>query len=314
MKYPDGLLVTADEVNRLPLNKVVILTTGSQGEPLSALSRIAHDSHKQIKVTAGDTVIISATPIPGNERSVANTINALSVRGAEVIYGRDAGVHVSGHACQEEQKLMINLCQPKFFVPIHGEYRMLVKHAELASQCGIPEENSFVIENGEVLSLTKDTCEKTGRVPAGIVLIDSSRAWEIDEQILAERREIAKDGLVTITLTLSADHKKLYSFDCTHKGLILLDNVKSDKISSQIEEAVKSLLATYAKLPKEERLPCQAYIYRAIKDFLAEKYRIEPFTQVVFHELPQKKLPSSSQEEGSIGGGLGKEEIQCPAD
>ena len=314
MKYPDGLLVTADEVTRLPAKQVVILTTGSQGEPLSALSRIANDTHKQIKVTAGDTVIISATPIPGNERSVANTINALSVRGADVIYGRDAGVHVSGHACQEEQKLMINLCQPKFFVPVHGEYRMLVKHAELATQCGVPEENTFVLENGDVLSLTKETCEKTGRVPAGIVLIDSSRAWEIDEQILAERREIARDGLVTVTLTVSSDHTKLYSFDCTHKGLILLDNIKSDRISPELEEVVKGLLSQYAKLPREERLPCQAYLYRAIKDFIVEKYRIEPFTQVVFHEIPQKILPSSSQEEGSIGGGLGKEEIQCPAD
>jgi len=314
MKYPDGLLVTADGVNNLAPDKVVILTTGSQGEPLSALSRIANNEHKQIKIRPGDTVVISSTPIPGNERSVANTINALSVRGAEVIYGRDAGVHVSGHGCQEEQKLMINLCRPKFFVPIHGEYRMLVKHTELAVECGIPEENTFVMENGEVLSLTAETGIKDGRVPAGIILIDSSRAWEINEQIIAERRDIARDGLVTIALTLSEDYSQIYSFDCNQKGLILLDNTKAEKITSQLESLVKSLLNKYKNRPSNQKSSCQVYLQAAIREFLTEKYKIEPFTQIVIHRLGQKKLPSSNEEEGSIGGGLGKEEIQCQAD
>src|SRR5262249_16084116 len=153
-------------------------------------TRIANDEHKQIKILKGDTVIISATPIPGNERSVANTINALFLRGADVIYGRDAGVHVSGHACREEQKLMINICQPKFFMPIHGEYRMLVRHAELAAECGVAPENCFVMENGEVLELFKDRGQKAGRIKSGIVLIDSSRAWEIDESLVEERRHL----------------------------------------------------------------------------------------------------------------------------
>ena len=300
MKYPDGLLVTADEVNNIAPDKVVILTTGSQGEPMSALSRIANNEHKQIKIKTGDTVVISSTPIPGNERSVANIINTLSVRGAEVIYGRDAGVHVSGHGCQEEQKLMINLCRPKFFVPIHGEYRMLVKHTELAVQCGIAKENTFVMENGEVLNLTADSATKDGRVPAGIILVDSSRAWEINEQIIGERRDIARDGLVTITIATNEDHSQIYSFDCNQKGLILLDNTKAEKISAQLEGLVKSLLNKYRSRPSNQKITCQAYLQAAIREFLAEKYTIEPYTQVVIHQLGQKKLPSSNEEEGSL--------------
>jgi len=313
MKYPDGLLVTADEVNSLPPQKVVILTTGSQGEPLSALSRIANNEHKQIKISPGDTVVISSTPIPGNERSVANTINALSIRGADVIYGRDAGVHVSGHGCQEEQKLMINLCRPKFFVPIHGEYRMLVKHTELAVQCGIPKENTFVMENGEVFRLTADSGAKDGRVPSGIILVDSSRAWEINEQIIAERRDIARDGLVTLTLSVSGDYSQIYSFSCNQKGLILLDNTAAEQVSNQLEVVVKSLLNKYRSRPSNQKVSCQVYLQAAVREFLAEKHKIEPLTQVVIHILDQKELPSSG-EEGSIGGGLGKEEIQCKAD
>jgi len=322
MKYPDGLLVDVDEVKNLPDDKIVILTTGSQGEPLSALNRIANDGHKHIKVKPGDTVIFSATPIPGNERSVANTINALSIRGANVIYGKDAGVHVSGHACQEEQKLMINICKPKFFVPIHGEYRMLVKHADLANQCGVPSENTFVMANGDVLALTKNSVTQKERVPAGIVLIDSSRAWEIDETILAERREIVKDGAITITITAGANMSKLLSFDCTLKGIILANKAKGEdaagkQISKVLENQVKQLLPKFKKLALDKKTTCQAYMHDAIKDFLKQEYEIQPLIQVILHEISdvnKKILPSSKTEEGSTGGGLGKEETQCSAD
>ncbi len=321
MKYPDGLLVGVDEIGSLPPSKVVVLTTGSQGEPLSALSRIAYDSHKYIKIIPGDTVIFSATPIPGNERSVANTINALSIRGANVIYGKDAGVHVSGHACQEEQKLMLNICKPKFFLPIHGEYRMLVKHAEIATQCGVPAENTFVIDNGDVLELTKDSGRLGEPVPAGIVLIDSSRSWEIDETILAERREIVKGGAITLTITTGKDNSPLLLFDYTHKGLIISNDLKADNMASVLEEKVSQLLAKYKKLSKEERRACQVYIREEIKDFLEQKYEIQPLIQVVLHQITEsgiktgkKVLPSSKLKEGSTGGGLGKEETQCSAD
>lgn len=286
MKYPDGLIINVDEVKELPADKVVILTTGSQGEPLSALNRIAHDSHKHIKVIPGDTVIFSATPIPGNERSVANTINALSVRGANVIYGKDAGVHVSGHACQEEQKLMINICKPKFFVPIHGEYRMLVEHTQLAHQCGVAVENTFVMENGDVLALTSDSGKMIEKVPAGIVLIDSSRAWEIDESILAERLAIVKDGAITIALTTKADYSKLLSFDYTQKGLILSDS--AEQIAKAVEGEIKRVIEKY-KQTANKKIDFQTYIHQAIKQYLQQKYDIKPLIQIVLHQLSPAK-------------------------
>jgi len=286
MKYPDGLIISVDDVKELPADKVVILTTGSQGEPLSALTRIAHDSHKHIKVIPGDTVIFSATPIPGNERSVANTINALSLRGAHVIYGKDAGVHVSGHACQEEQKLMLNICQPKFFVPIHGEYRMLVKHTQIAHQCGVAVENTFVMENGDVLALTKDSGKMVEKVPAGIVLIDSSRAWEIDETILAERLKIVKDGAITIALTTNSDCSKLLSFDYTQKGLILTDS--AEQIGKTIESEIKRVIEKY-KQATDKKIHFQTYIHEAIKQFVQQKYEIEPLIQVILHQLSHAK-------------------------
>ena len=296
MKYPDGLLIGVDEVKNVPANKLVILTTGSQGEPLSALNRIANDSHKHIKVVPGDTVIFSATPIPGNERSVANTINALAVRGANVIYGKDAGVHVSGHACQEEQKLMINICKPKFFLPIHGEYRMLVKHAQLANQCGLPTQNTFVMENGDVLGLTADGGTRLESVPSGIVLIDSSRAWEIDETILAERREIVKDGTLTITIGVSTDCSHLFSFDCTYKGLILDSESKGESLTTLLETKVRQLLPKYKELAQKQKLTCQDYLHQAMRKLLQEKYGIQPLVQIIVHELAsatKKILPSS---------------------
>jgi ribonuclease J len=297
MNFPDGLLVNIDQVNSMPANKVVILTTGSQGEPLSALSRIANDEHKHVKIVAGDTVIISATPIPGNERSIANTINALSMRGADVIYGRGAGVHVSGHACQEEQKLMINLCQPKYFMPIHGEYRMLVRHAELATECGVNPDNSFIMENGEVLELTSDVGMKLGRVKSGILLIDSSRAWEINEQILDERRQLAEDGLVTVSMSLSSDRAHLAAFDVSMKGLILPANMEPEQLvvraKRELSETLSKEASVLADLSESDlRNFFQALLARL---FLVEM-RAQPYIQLILHMTVGESSKKSESE------------------
>jgi ribonuclease J len=296
MNFPDGLLVNIDQINSLPSDRVVILTTGSQGEPLSALSRIANDEHKQVKIFPGDTVIISATPIPGNERSVANTINALSMRGADVVYGKEAGIHVSGHACQEEQKLMINLCRPKYFMPIHGEYRMLVRHTELATDCGVAPENSFVMENGEVLELTAESGNKIGKVKAGILLIDSSRAWEINEQILKERRHLAEDGLVTVSLTIAANRTQLEAFDISMKGLILPANVEPEEVIAKTKSEILGTLArehgTLANFTQED---LTSYLQGALSRFFHTEMRAQPYIQVIVHmlatESPSPKAP-----------------------
>jgi len=298
MSFPDGLLLPVDQIKHLPLDKVVILTTGSQGEPLSALNRIANDGHKQIKIVPGDTVIISATPIPGNERSVANTINALFVRGADVIYGKEAGVHVSGHACQEEQKLMINLCQPKFFMPIHGEYRMLVRHAELAVECGVESGNAFVLDNGDVLELTAHKGEKVGRVKSGIILIDSSRAWQIDEQIVQERKLLAGDGLVTVTMAMSQHNKKLESFDVALKGLILPSKITPEDLVSKIKQKILTVVKDEPGVTSLSNEDLQSFLQGALSSFLLHEVKVLPFIQVILHELNGASQPSKKASSG----------------
>jgi ribonuclease J len=292
MTFPDGLLLPVDQINQVQPNKVVILTTGSQGEPLSVLSRIANDEHKQIKITPGDTVIISATPIPGNERLVANTINSLFLRGADVIYGREAGVHVSGHACREEQKLMINLCKPKFFMPIHGEYRMLVKHAELAVECGVAEENTFVMENGDVLELTKDKGIKTGRVKSGVILIDSSRNWQINEEIVEQRRHLAEDGLVTVTLIIDNMRTIHMGPEIGLRGIILPRGVPPEEFVLKVQAEVRNIVNDKAAVGKLSDEDLRSYIVGKLNRFFSESMRAGPLVQVILHNV-QKRKPRS---------------------
>jgi ribonuclease J len=296
MTFPDGLLMKVEEINQLPLDRVVILTTGSQGEPLSALSRIARDEHKQIKIVPGDTVIVSATPIPGNERSIANTINNLSIRGAEVIYGRDAGVHVSGHACREEQKLMINLCRPKFFMPLHGEYRMLVKHAELAVECGVAKENTFVMENGDVLELFKDKGQNIGRIKAGIILVDSNRSWRIDYQIVEERLLLADDGVVNIAITVGPEKQIIAGPDISMRGLLLPRNLSPDDFLEQLRNDVVELLSDRKTVAKLKGDDLRAFLLGAINKHFSENFRSTPLVQLLIQEVKGvKSMPGEKQ-------------------
>lgn len=280
MSFPDGLLIPVELVNDLPGDRVVILTTGSQGEPMSALTRIANDEHKQIKIMPGDTVVISATPIPGNERSVANTINALFLRGADVVYGRDSGVHVSGHACREEQKLMLNLTKPKFFMPIHGEYRMLVGHGKLATECGVEPENVFIMENGDVLELTRDKGKKADRVKAGIVLIDSNREWQLDQEIIEQRRHLAEDGLVTVVVSLNDERKILSGPDISIRGVILPRGVPAEEFVLRVQDQVKGVLKDRKTIGKLGSDDISSYLKGALKTYFAKEMRAQPLVQV----------------------------------
>lgn len=297
MTFPDGLLMKVDEVSQLPPEKVVVLTTGSQGEPLSALSRIARDEHKQIKVQPGDTVIVSATPIPGNERSIANTINNLFMRGAEVIYGRDAGVHVSGHACREEQKLMINLCKPKFFMPIHGEYRMLVQHALLATECGVEPENTFVMENGDVLEIFKDRGQKLPRIKSGIILIDSNGSWEIDSQTVEERMTLAQDGVVNVAVTLGPSRQVIAGPDVNMRGLLLPKGVIPDDFLLQLKTDIAELIrAEKPQLAPLSGTDLRSYLLGAINKYFAEQVRMRPLVQLLIQEVKSESVVRTAQE------------------
>ena len=200
---PPGTMITLNEARQLPHEQVVIVATGSQGEPTSALVRIANGEHQDIEIVPGDTVVISASPIPGNETVVAKTIDNLFRQKATVLYSRIALVHVHGHASQEELKMMLSLVRPKFFVPVHGEHRHLVAHASIAQSMGIPESNTFVLEDGDVLELTAQKGEVVDRVQAGHVYIDGRRMWEEHSDVLDERRRLAQDGVVVVVITLS---------------------------------------------------------------------------------------------------------------
>lgn len=202
VKCDDDLFVPLNMVKKLPDKNVLILTTGSQGEPMAALTRIANGSHKQIQIREGDTVVFSANPIPGNTIAVVNTIDKLMMRGAKVIYGRGRGIHVSGHGAQEDQKLMLALTRPKFFLPVHGEHRMLVKHSQTAQSMGIPAENMVIIDNGDVVELTPDSIQVADKVPSGIELVDASRSGVVQDHVLKERQQLAGDGVVTVAASV----------------------------------------------------------------------------------------------------------------
>ncbi|WP_416672766.1 ribonuclease J [Egbenema bharatensis] len=199
----DDLFVPLNMANKLPDEKVLVLSTGSQGEPMAAMTRIANQQHRQIKIRAGDTVVFSANPIPGNTIAVVNTIDKLMMQGAKVIYGRDKGIHVSGHGSQEDQKLMLALTRPQFFLPVHGEHRMLVKHSETAQSMGVPAENMVIVDNGDVVELTRDSIRIIDKVPSGIELVDSSHSGIVHDRVLKERQQLAEDGIVTIAAALS---------------------------------------------------------------------------------------------------------------
>ncbi|MGI8934126.1 MAG: ribonuclease J [Phormidesmis sp.] len=202
IKCPDDLFKPLNMLKQCPDEKAMILTTGSQGEPMAALTRIANRSHRQLRIEAGDTVIFSSNPIPGNTISVVNTIDKLMQQGARVIYGKDKGLHVSGHGYQEDHKLMLALTRPQFFIPVHGEHRMLVKHAEMAQQSGVLPENIAIVNNGDVIKLTADSMKVDGKVTSGIELVDSSRTGIVEHAVLKERQQLAEDGIITVSATV----------------------------------------------------------------------------------------------------------------
>lgn len=238
IKCPDSLFEPLKAIRNLPDHKILILTTGSQGESMAALSRIARKEHRQIQIRKGDTVVFSANPIPGNTISVVNTIDQLMMQGANVIYGRHHGIHVSGHGCQEDQKLMLNLTRPKFFLPVHGEHRMLIKHAQTAQSMGIPEENMVIINNGDMVALTPDSIQIDGKVPSGIELMD--RAGILKAHVLEERQRLAEDGLVTVAATIGLDGQLLTAPEVHLRGVVT--TIASDKWQAWVQSAVELAL------------------------------------------------------------------------
>ncbi|MFO0136708.1 MAG: ribonuclease J, partial [Cyanobacteriota bacterium] len=205
IRCPDDLFVPIKQIRDVPDRETLLLMTGSQGEPLAALSRISRGDHPQVQVKSSDTIIFSASPIPGNTISVVNTIDSLMMLGAKVVYGKGEGIHVSGHGSQEDEKLMLALTRPRFFVPVHGEHRMLVAHSRTAQAMGVPADHCLIIDNGDVVELTPDGIRKGDPVKAGIELLDASRNGIVDARVLKERQQLAEDGVITLLAAISTD-------------------------------------------------------------------------------------------------------------
>ena len=224
MKYieaPDGLIIDIDLITKYAKNEVVLITTGSQGEPMSALHRMAFSEHKKVEVGPEDFIIISATPIPGNEKTVGAVINELMKLGCEVVYESMYEIHVSGHACQEELKIMQGIIKPKYFIPVHGERRHLIKHAGLALSMGMPEENVFVGETGDILEISESSMKKVGQIPLELVLVDGIGVGDVGSIVLRDRKHLGEDGLIVLVATLdSSDKHVIAGPDIVSRGFV----------------------------------------------------------------------------------------------
>ncbi|MBO3464225.1 ribonuclease J, partial [Aetokthonos hydrillicola] len=241
IKCDDNLLQPLHAVRNLPEEKVLILTTGSQGEPMSAMTRIANKEHPHVRIREGDTVVFSANPIPGNTIAVVTIIDKLMLQGANVIYGREKGVHVSGHGCQEDQKLMIALTKPKFFLPVHGEHRMLVKHAQTAQSMGIPASNMIIIQNGDVVELTTESIRAVGKVPAGLELVDTSSSGMVSAKVLQERQRMAEEGIITIAAAIDWNGKLMAKPEIHLRGVVT--SIERSLLQKWVQQRIEEILA-----------------------------------------------------------------------
>ena len=235
---PDNLFIDIDMINNYTDDQLLIITTGSQGETMSALTRMASGTHRKVKITPNDLVIISANPIPGNEKYVSKVIDSLMQIGAEVVYSALEDVHVSGHACQEEQKLILALTKPKYFIPVHGEYRHLIAHSETAKLMGVPKENIFKLENGKILEMDKNSAEFTGMVQSGIILVDGLGIGDVGNVVLRDRQHLSQDGLIIVVLTMNGGSGEVIAGpDVISRGFVYVR--ESENVMDEIKSVVR---------------------------------------------------------------------------
>lgn len=284
LDYEEGTLIGIDDIKKYPNEMITIITTGSQGEPMSALSRMASSDHKKVSIVEGDMVIISATPIPGNEKPVSKVINQLSKLGANVIYEALADVHVSGHACQEELKLMHTLVKPKFFMPVHGEYRMLKQHTDLAVKLGMPRENIIIAENGDVIEITKDSIKKSGTVIAGQVFVDGLGVGDVGNIVLRDRRHLSQDGIVTIVVTISREGGKVIAGpDIISRGFVYVR--ESEDLMEEARVIVRDSLRECEENSITEWATIKSKIKEVLRLFLYEKTKRKPMILPIIMEV-----------------------------
>ena len=263
------MFIDVDMIKNYNDDQLVIITTGSQGEPMSALTRMANGEHRKVNINANDLVIISATPIPGNEKFVAKVIDDLMKIGAEVVYSSLADVHVSGHACQEEQKLMLSLVRPKYFIPVHGEYRQLIAHRNTARQVGIPADNIILMKNGKILELNETEAKFTGVAQVGKVFVDGLGVGDVGNIVLRDRQHLSQDGLIIVVLTMNKSGNIVAGPDIISRGFVyvreaenLMDEVKS-LVSVELMHCVDNNITDWGTIKSTVR--------DALKDFIFQK-------------------------------------------
>lgn len=287
LDIPEGLLVPLHVLDELQPEETVILTTGSQGEPMAALTRMAMGEHRNIEILPGDTVVISAHPIPGNERMIGRTINLLFKQGAQVIYQRVSGVHVSGHASQEELKLMLNLTRPKYFLPIHGEYRMLVTHARLAQDVGVEAQDIVIPEIGDRIAMTKKEIKKDGRVDSGVVMVDGLGVGDVGNVVLRDRRQLAEDGIFVAVLTVDPKNGRLVAGpEIVSRGFVYMK--ESESLIEQSREQIKRLMTERSLNSANDWNALRNQMRDVLARFLYEKTKRRPIILPVLMHVEEE--------------------------
>lgn len=275
LKIPENTIIPVNKIDDFPISEIVILSTGTQGEPLSALNRMAMDEHRRISIMKGDTVIISASPIPGNEKAISNTINMLIKQGAEVFYESIAGVHVSGHAAQEEIKMMISLADPLYFIPIHGENKHKIQNAQIAQSMGIHPDNTLNIQNGDIIKMNTNICRVSGNIKPKNIYIDGIGMGNIEDTVIRDRKILSNNGIIFISVGISTSERKIIMRpDYTMRGIIYIDDI--DKILREGNKLLIDSINTCFKENILEKNRIENYITDKLEKFIFKKARIKP--------------------------------------
>ena len=277
-------LVSIDQINKYNNNEIVIITTGSQGEPMSALARMATSEHRKVNIVSGDTIIISATPIPGNEKLVSRVVDQLFKKGAEVVYGSSEAVHVSGHACQEELKLMQTLVRPKYFIPVHGEYRHLKQHGELANSIGVPKSNILIPEIGDVIEVTRNSIKKSGSVISGQIFVDGLGVGDVGNIVIRDRKHLSQDGILTVVVTLSKENKAIIAGpDIISRGFVYVR--ESEKLMDEARDIVRNVFDKCEEQKITDWSTLKSTVRDELRAFLYEKTKRKPMILPIIMEI-----------------------------